>query len=770
MLLLVACMVCLWTEARDIEGLVVDSASHVIGGATVVMQSADSAFLAVCVTDERGLYAFKGAPDTCRLVVQHQNFLAKEIIVTPSQPSVRITLERKSQRLKELVVKRQRPIVKVSDEGGLLYDPKLLTPNRPITNAWDMLEEVPGVVAANAEENAETYILSCATNTVILINGHKRYASAADLKDYLVSTLPAQVKRIEVFYSAPAQFDVQGACINVVISERRSSSLEWGGNGYWALLHGRRFYQRAGVNLNMHNKKWELEVGVAAGNTNKLYETHFEGNHQLTDATVPLAIHVRRKSGNTAKQLKMRFNCELPHHGKLSLYYVVKPETPTFDITSDFTLSGATQYRDQLYYEGHKYTHIFNGEYTHKQTTIGADYVYFYVERPQSMAREGETAYHLESFSSHKAVHGNLYFNNSHKLGSGRLSYGLSSDWWKADYSDSNTWSEGTPLDNDYSVTRQREYSLGGYVGWNHKFGKRGSLVVNLKAQYFLARQTADGETRTLWNEVSFFPNLTYTHQFSPRHKLIYSLSSQRTFPSYDQSNTARIHINSYQYKIGDASLTPATTYNAHLNYVVSNRYIIGLFAKMAPKDLVEPFYQRRDRLEGYYVWINADYWNSFGLMANVPVQWSPRFTTKFIAQAAYVCNKGTFVDVEYKRHDINGRFVINNNIALNRSKTLGLQLTAQIITRQLMAYNTMGARYGLNASLTWEPKNTGLSVVLKATDLLDRSHERWIVSQDHLNYAYDTSNDTRLISLTIRYTWRGYKQKADPKIDTSRF
>lgn len=750
--------------AKGISGIVVDQRNQPVKGASVVLQTADSAFVAVCVTNGKGRYAFDSSLEDYRLVVQHLAHRPAVVAVAHGEDAGRIVLVDMGKRLAEVVVKKHRPIVHVNADGGLVYDGKRLAKEGMASNAWDLLEEVPGVVG----DGVKPLVVDAITTTV-LINGHKHYVNESDLKDILGTTPPSQVKRVEVFYNAPPQYGVNGSCINVVMDERRGKKPSWGANGYLAMLQGRKNHQRGGVNVNAFGEKWEAEVGFAMGNTSKIYTTRLVSNHEIDGQTTRLAINSRRPSWDLAKQLKLKFNYDFSKDDKLSFFYVVKPDKPSFDISSEFNADATSTHKEQSGQEGDKCTHTANLEYHHKDMELGTDYVFFKVDRLQYLNRPDETDYHMQGATGQKACHGNLYLNNSHKLGTNKLSYGLSAEWQKADNYYRNTWSDGAPIDDTSADSKQREWTLGGFAGWTQKFGKTGTLTANLKTQYFRSEIERDGKKQTLWNALYFFPNLTYTHVLSPVHKLILSFSSQRTYPTYAQTSTTRIYADTYIYQDANPALKPYTTYEANLNCILNNRYILGLYAIMQPKRIEQAIYQDPEQMEARYVYINMAASDWMGIRATIPIQWAPRLNTKVTCKAYYNHKKGALEEFSIVRHFLGAQVIMATNATLNKAKTLTFQLVANFRTKEAHVLGDLAPRLGLGANLSWTPKGTGLSVVLKASDLLDNSTYDENVHWGRLNYKLWLNSDTRIVNLTVRYNLKDYKQKQERKIDTSR-
>lgn len=74
----------------------------------------------------------------------------------------------KQQHLQDVEVKAYRPLMKVKEDGGMIYDAEQLAKNRPVANAFDLLEEIPGVLKEEDVVN-----IAGSASTTIIINGRR---------------------------------------------------------------------------------------------------------------------------------------------------------------------------------------------------------------------------------------------------------------------------------------------------------------------------------------------------------------------------------------------------------------------------------------------------------------------------------------------------------------------------------------------------------------------------------------------------------------------
>lgn len=128
------------TTAQTITGKVTNIHAQPIDGATVILQTIDSTFVDAVITDTTGYFRFNRQPASYRLIFQHimyETFL----LTTTGEDAGTITLKSKDYALDEVIVKGERPLVKV--EGGKLsYDLSQLTTHKIVSNAYEILQQL----------------------------------------------------------------------------------------------------------------------------------------------------------------------------------------------------------------------------------------------------------------------------------------------------------------------------------------------------------------------------------------------------------------------------------------------------------------------------------------------------------------------------------------------------------------------------------------------------------------------------------------------------
>ena len=143
------------TTAQTITGKVTNIHAQAIDGATVILQTIDSTFVDAVITDTTGYFRFNRQPASYRLIFQHIMYETL-LLTTTGEDAGTITLKSKDYALDEVIVKGERPLVKV--EGGKLsYDLSQLTTHKIVLQRKKK-NALTGCRAATARAERKPYI------------------------------------------------------------------------------------------------------------------------------------------------------------------------------------------------------------------------------------------------------------------------------------------------------------------------------------------------------------------------------------------------------------------------------------------------------------------------------------------------------------------------------------------------------------------------------------------------------------------------------------
>ena len=151
-------------DAQDVKGKVVDASQAPVESVTVVMQTIDSAFVDAVITDIDGNFMLKQHPDKYRLIFQHLLYQT-QIKEYSGEDAGIIMMQEQDYALNEVVIKGERPQVKV-ENGALVYDVSVLAEKSTVSNAYESILHLPGVMEQN-----ESISLAGTGNVTVILNG-----------------------------------------------------------------------------------------------------------------------------------------------------------------------------------------------------------------------------------------------------------------------------------------------------------------------------------------------------------------------------------------------------------------------------------------------------------------------------------------------------------------------------------------------------------------------------------------------------------------------
>ena len=105
----------------------------------------------------------------------------------------------------------------------------------------------------------------------------------------------------------------------------------------------------------------------------------------------------------------------------------------------------------------------------------------------------------------------------------------------------------------------------------------------------------------------------------SPQHIFQLSLSTDKTYPGYWDMQSSVTYLNGYSEIQGTPGLRPMTNYNLNGNYILKQKYIVGLFYKHTSDYFAQSPYQATDRLALIYKNTNWNYMRMIGANIIVP-------------------------------------------------------------------------------------------------------------------------------------------------------
>lgn len=738
--------------AQTITGKVTAPSHQPIDGATVVLQTLDSVFVEATITNTDGTFLLNHQPTRYRLLFQHLLYEALEKEGSGRDAGT-FVLQPKDYALQEVVVKGERPLVTV--EGSRLsYDMPQLISQRLVTNAYEALKQLPGVIEQN-----DVLTLAGAGGVSLLLNGRPSSMTYEQLITLLKGMPASRVEKAEVMYSAPPQYHVRGAAINLVLKGYKP-----GEGGLQGEIRGEYKQQKeAGGN-----------GGVTLAYTSPKVDLDFMYNLQssYTRGYIDFLAH------HTVKGQMYDVNQVTEHTGRSLAHTLRAGGTYKFDADNSLELSYTTQFSPNSQHHSHSSGSIsesFNDSRTHHQMhnaalnytsgfgfRAGADFTNFTSTDTQNFfdrsPEEVETRF--VSRSDQHIDRWKIYADQSHSLPHDwTLNYGTSFSY----VYNRNIQDYDLPeMQGQNLYNRIREYTYNVYAGFDKPFNSQWTLSASATLEYYQMQN---------YRKWAVYPTLQLNYMPSASHIFQLSFSSDKTYPDYWTLSGATSYLNGYNESIGNPFLRPYTEYDADLTYILKSKYIFQVSYSYTPDYFMQTVYLDSDRLKAIYNWQNWDYSQELAFTAILPFKVGNWWDSRLTLQASLKHDKASaYYDAPFNQQQWVGVGHWTHTFQLCRQPNLKMEVTAFGQTKSIQGSYYIQPVAFVDAALRYTFAKDRAMLQLKGRDIFNTMNPKTRVRNGAQYLDMNTKSYLQSVTLSFSYRFGGYKKKEVKEVDTSRF
>lgn len=768
-------------EEQEIFGTVTDENDEPVPYANVVLYLANDTtqFGYGAVTDYDGYYKLSGVkPDDYRLRISFMGYKTAytdlSIPADSREPVIcNFKLEKDITLLQELVVEADHPVMKVDREKIIYHIPALLM-NKPVTNAYEAIKEIPGVM----EQDGLLSLIGTSGMT-ILLNGQKSSMPYEQLMETLRSIPVSRVENIEVMYSAPPQYNVRGAAINVVLRQASDEDMEqsvW--QGEVAAEYRQRYYADGNgrVNLLYLGKHTSVDASYSCTHGKRFNSEDLTAAHTLQDTVYDIVQRSEGRSNGRNHNIRLALQHILENKDKVDIAYTGIFDDGKSDRLASTDISGIIT-DTKIRTDGPSSTHNIKADYTaHFGLNVGADYTsfndesdYFLQNSPRSSSVIAEE---LTYRSRQKIDRIMFYANRSHPLKNNwRIDYGLHYSGVRAK-NRSDALKDGVEYDEATFDTRQQEHIWNFFAGFSKTFTDKLSAQASIAAEYYNAKEISGGTQKELWNDVAWFPTVNISYRPAQMHIFQFSVSSDKQYPSYWSLSPNIFYFSAYGVTYGNPYLRPKRNYSLGLTYIFRQKYVIRPYMNYIPGYFAQLPYQSPHELRQEFMEQNYTFRRNIGLMGVIPFNIGKRISSRFIANGVYWHEKDDeFFDIPFDRKTVVGIFQMNHDITLASKPDLKMNISGYISTLgAIQGIYDLGASGNLSGALTWTFHKDRARLILKADDIFNTRIPVASVDYKGQKSTLKAFQDTRTVSLSFVYRFGGYKETERKEVDTSRF
>jgi hypothetical protein len=745
---------CVTANTQTINGKVTDKDSNPVEYATVVLQTSDSVYVNSAYTDSAGHFALSVDMSAYRLVIQHLLYETYEKSYF-DEYDITVELTEKENTLGEVVVKGERPIVRLVD-GRITYDMPLLLSGTTVSNAYESMLRLPGI----REQNG-SLLLAGASNVTVIINGKVTSMPHENLMTALKMYPAEMIQSAEIMYSAPPQYHIRGAAINLVLkSDNAGNTLQGQLNAAYTQNHYAN--HTSGISLLIPASKLTADVNYAFNHKHKrsamdMYSSHLyngipnlieqfnRGNRKSDIHHIRLGADYRLTENNRlnlvyTSQITDKVDNNESSNGTFSLSDNRKKNRSPIsmhnvltDYSSGFGLKAGAEYTS---YNTHT-VQYFSEKMTGKENEFTAD------------AKQGIDRYRFFADQSHS----------------------LPSEWtlnYGAQYmyaSDKSSQIYGSSASNDMSGlnvnNRLTEQTTNGYIGVEKNIGSKLSVSASVTGEYYRYVE---------FKEWTIFPALEMTYLISPSKIMQLSFSSDKVYPAYWEMHGAVSYLNGYGEIHGNPLLKPYRNYSGQLNYILNSKYILTAFYNYMDGYSMQLPYQAQDRLTLVYKTLNFDYKQTAGLNLIIPFNIGQIVKTRLTLNGFYDDVKSShFHDISFVKDNFVFYARLDNTIHISSKPNITVEISGAYITKNIQGPAILTPLWNLDAGLKWTFFHDMAELRLTGSDLFNSWTPDMIMKYDTQNLRMNVIPDAKAISLSLTFKLGGY-DKTHKEFDSSRF
>ena len=743
--------------AQKITGVITDRDNNPIEFATIVLQTTDAVFLNSAYTDSVGRFSIK--TDTLPVIITIQHLMYETYQKKCNTKAIgSIQMNEKSQMLSEVSIIGEYPLVRVID-GKMTYNMSQLLTDKMATSIYDAILKLPGIHIQKG-----TFQLIGANNVTILINGKKTNMDENQLNNLLKNMPKERIREAEVMYSAPPQYHVRGAVINLVLDNAIYDTQQL--QGQINTLYNQGYYKnfQGGVTILYNTPKTLTDFLYSFGYNQVRTGQEIISQHIFNDQVSDINQSDRGYSVKPIHTIRLGNDWLINDKDKITLAYTaeIQPWMRSFN-SSNGTYSDSENKKNtdkpvQMHNIALNYTSGFG-------FSTGIDFTSYKNHTTQHYRErmEGKEDF-FDARSKQDIRRLSFYADQSHSLGKGwTLNYGtkfsFASDKSSQIYhsSVSHNWSD---YDSDSQLN---EYTYDLYAGFSKRFANNLSLNASLTGEYYKHKKI---------DYRSLFPMMEITYTANPVSVFQLSVSSDKVYPSYWEMQNTTSYLNGYTEIQGNTDLRPAKNYSFQLNYIWKSKYIFTLFANYTDDFFCQIPYQPSDRLMLIYKTLNFNYSAKLGFNMMIPFRISRIFESRFILNGYYDKMKSDhYYDLSFTKNNLAIYTNLDNTFTISSKPNIKAELSGSYISRNIQGPMTINAMYRIDTGIKWTFNRNKAELSLKVNDIFNS----WAPKE--LNLQYQTQNlrmkevvDSRRISLSFTYRFGDFKPKAHKEVDQSRF
>lgn len=726
--------------------------------------------LKAVVTDAAGSFTFQGIKAGNYVLkikyIGFEPYTSKVFTVADKNVDLPlISLQKATAELKEVVIKKEKPMVQVLADKTVFNVENTL--NATGTSGFELLRKAPGVVI----DNNDYLIVEGKTGVLIYIDGKQSFLTGTDLSNYLKTIQATDIEAIEIITQPSSKYDAVGNAGIINIKLKKNKNFGTNGSLSSGYNYGKYGTSLSSASFNNRNKKnnfygnYSNRFGSNYNfiNLNRLQsETVFDSRaktvSQVNANNIKLGYDFYANSRNTfGVVVSGNFNNSFSNGNTRT------PISESNSASIDSILVARSDARNNNY---NLYSNINYKFQDTTGTSFSADFDYGKYNSDRSNFQPNYYYNNTETIILSQSINAqntpvfidifSLKSDYEQKLWKGKFGAGFKTSLVKTDNTfEVYNYPDGEPIFNPELSNRFEfdENINAVYANYNRIFKKfniqAGLRIENTNSEgNLISTQQNENQTVTR-NYTDFFPSGGITYQANDNNSIALLYSSRIERPSYQSLNPFEYQIDELSFQKGNPFLKPQYTTNIKVNHTykytlntsLSYSYITDFFAQVTEAD-------GDDR--NFLITRNVANQRIINLGVSYPFKvnkWWNVYASANAFQSVYTATNDSFTGVTQATLTLYGQ----NNFSL--PKNFNLEVSGWFSSPSVWGGTYLTKSLGsLDLAIQKQFLNKKLNARLAFSDVLYTSPWRADATFPNLVINADGGNDSRQVRFNLSY------------------
>ena len=678
-----------------------------------------------------------------------------------------ITLQKSTEELKEVVIKKQKPMVQVLADKTVFNVENTI--NATGTSGFELLRKAPGVVI----DNNDNLIVEGKSGVLIYIDGKQSFLTGSDLSSYLKTIQATDIEAIEIITQPSSKYDAAGNAGIINIKLKKNKNFGTNGSISSGYNVGKFGTSLSSLSFNNRNKKNNFYgnysnrfgrnynfINLSRLQSNTVFESRSSTVNEANANNIKLGYDYYANSRNTfGIVVSGNFNNAISN---------ANTRTPIRSFTGT-TIDSILVAKNDGYNKN--YNLYSNINYKFQDTTgtsFNADFDYgkYNSDRtnfqPNFYFNNTESAILSQSINSQNTPIlidiFSLKSDYEQRLLKGKFGTGFKTSLVKTDNTfEFYNYENGIPIFNPLVSNRFEfdENINAVYINYNRMYKKfnfqAGLRVENTNSEGNLISTQQSSNQTVKRNYTDFFPSGGITYQVNETNSLALLYSTRIERPSYQALNPFEFQIDELSFQRGNPFLRPQYTTNIKLNHTykytlntsLSYSYITDFFAQVTEAD---------GDTRNFLISRNVANQQIINLGVSYPFkvkEWWSVYMSVNAFQSKYMATNDTFTGITQETLSLYGQ----NNFSL--PKDFNLEVSGWFSSPSVWGGTYRTKSLGsLDIALQKQFLSKKLTARLAFSDVLFTSPWRANASFPNLVINGDGGNDSRQVRFNLSYNF----------------